>query len=40
MHYKKIKYNVVLGDFNNDGRQDLAVANFADRNIGILLNMC
>jgi hypothetical protein len=28
----------VIGDFNGDGKPDLAVANFADDNVGILLN--
>jgi FG-GAP-like repeat/FG-GAP repeat len=29
--------NVVVGDFNHDGKLDLAVANFATQNVGVLL---
>ncbi len=31
---------VVVGDFNDDGRQDLALANGASRNVSILLRDC
>ncbi len=30
-------YMVVVGDFNNDDRLDLAVANFGTNNVGIFL---
>ena len=30
-------YCVVIGDFNNDGKQDLAIANYYDNNLTILL---
>ena len=30
-------YSVAVGDFNGDGKQDLAVANFSSGNVSILL---
>jgi hypothetical protein len=30
-------YSVALGDFNNDGRYDIVVANYSANNVGILL---
>ena len=32
--------SVAVGDFNGDGRQDLAVANVNSGNVSILLNTC
>jgi hypothetical protein len=31
---------VTFGDFNNDGRQDLAIANYGNASVSILLNTC
>jgi hypothetical protein len=31
-------YDAAIGDFNNDGRTDIAVANYGTNNVGILLN--
>jgi hypothetical protein len=35
-----LPYGITLGDFNNDGRLDIAAANSYDGNVGILLNIC
>lgn len=32
--------SVAVGDFNGDGRQDLAVANFGSNNVSVLLRQC
>ncbi|HXJ56804.1 MAG TPA: VCBS repeat-containing protein, partial [Verrucomicrobiae bacterium] len=33
-------YSLVTGDFDNDGRPDLAVANYGRDNVSVLLNTC
>jgi hypothetical protein len=32
--------NVVAGDFNRDGRTDLATANYAGGDVSVLLSTC
>ena len=40
MAYNSDPYAVAVGDFNNDGWLDIAVANYGEDDIEILLKSC